>query len=529
MAIVQISRITHRKGLIENLPQLAGGELGWAVDSRRLFIGNGTLAEGAPVVGNTEILTEYSDILGLASSYTYKGDDAGYVAQTGATSTGSVVRSLQDKLDEMANVKDFGAVGDGDSDDTDAINRALYQLFCREANEEVRRSLYFPAGIYLVSGTIKVPPFAKLYGEGANSTTIRYTSSDGSTIDDYVVRTADSLQQIGANIGNNGATAPRNIEVSSMTFESTHQQQDILLVEKATQSYFDSVNLKGGLVQADLSDALDDTKAITVTSTTSLVTKQVSFDKCHISGCTYGFYANYNCEGVTLSNGTFDTLYRGVVLGAAPVNGGPSGVRVVQNLFDNISAQGVQIGAVSYNISAYNLFKDVGNDFNGTGNPSTTVVSLGHANNCSFGDLFERDDTDDKTFKRIELNDTQSSAMSSQGFFLGNYERTLGYQTTLADNTATATAIFTLDSDRTSGYLVDYTVKRGDAVRTGRMSCTVGFGSNTPTFIEDFSESAATGVTFAASQSGTTLSFKFQTTSTGTDALLTYSIVKFIR
>jgi hypothetical protein len=34
------------------------------VDDRRLFIGNGTLEEGAPAVGNTEILTEYSDILG---------------------------------------------------------------------------------------------------------------------------------------------------------------------------------------------------------------------------------------------------------------------------------------------------------------------------------------------------------------------------------------------------------------------------------------------------------------------------------
>ena len=56
MAIVQISRITNRKGLIENLPQLAGAELGWAVDTRQLFIGNGTLQEGAPIIGNTEII-----------------------------------------------------------------------------------------------------------------------------------------------------------------------------------------------------------------------------------------------------------------------------------------------------------------------------------------------------------------------------------------------------------------------------------------------------------------------------------------
>ena len=62
MAIVQISQITNRKGLQENLPQLAGAELGWSVDSRRLYIGNGTLEEGAPVIGNTEILTEFSDV-----------------------------------------------------------------------------------------------------------------------------------------------------------------------------------------------------------------------------------------------------------------------------------------------------------------------------------------------------------------------------------------------------------------------------------------------------------------------------------
>ena len=63
MAIVQISRITNRKGLQENLPQLAGAELGWSIDSRRLYIGNGTLQEGAPVIGNTEVLTEFSEVI----------------------------------------------------------------------------------------------------------------------------------------------------------------------------------------------------------------------------------------------------------------------------------------------------------------------------------------------------------------------------------------------------------------------------------------------------------------------------------
>lgn len=58
MAVIQISKIQVRRGLQENLPQLASGELGWSIDERRLYIGNGTLAEGAPEIGVTEILTE---------------------------------------------------------------------------------------------------------------------------------------------------------------------------------------------------------------------------------------------------------------------------------------------------------------------------------------------------------------------------------------------------------------------------------------------------------------------------------------
>ena len=62
MAILQISRIQHRRGLQEDLPQLASAELGWSIDTRKLYIGNGTVDEGAPIQGVTEILTENSII-----------------------------------------------------------------------------------------------------------------------------------------------------------------------------------------------------------------------------------------------------------------------------------------------------------------------------------------------------------------------------------------------------------------------------------------------------------------------------------
>ena len=69
MAVIQISRIQHRRGLQSDLPNLASAELGWSVDTRKLYIGNGTTEEGAPSLGKTEILTQYS-ILDFESSFT---------------------------------------------------------------------------------------------------------------------------------------------------------------------------------------------------------------------------------------------------------------------------------------------------------------------------------------------------------------------------------------------------------------------------------------------------------------------------
>ena len=92
MAIVQVSQITNRKGLAENLPQLAGAEFGWATDERRLFIGNGTLADGAPVIGNTEILTEFSNIpVPPPTAVTLTDDTASPTTAFSITGTAAVV------------------------------------------------------------------------------------------------------------------------------------------------------------------------------------------------------------------------------------------------------------------------------------------------------------------------------------------------------------------------------------------------------------------------------------------------------
>jgi hypothetical protein len=75
--IKQTSRIKVRSGIYEHLPILDKGEMGWAVDVQRLFIGNGTYTEGAPTEGNTEIYTATSFTSTLASTAPSAGTPSG--------------------------------------------------------------------------------------------------------------------------------------------------------------------------------------------------------------------------------------------------------------------------------------------------------------------------------------------------------------------------------------------------------------------------------------------------------------------
>lgn len=590
MAIVQVSRITQRQGLLEDLPQpLAGAELGWAVNTRQLFIGNGEIAEGAPVVGNTEILTEFSDILSLAAAYTYQGDAAGYTAQTGPTSGDPIAQSIQSRLDSYAVSTVFGAVGDGDTDVTAAVNRALYQLYCIQANTQTRRSLFFPAGTYIITDTIKVPPYAKLYGEGAESTIFLFevqewqantayaegvlvkvetvtpgvydyyrsiaavpptsivvtdtTYWDATTLPEYVFDTSDSLQQTGVNIGTNGATSPRNVEVSGITIQTTEVgSHQICRLNQIQQCYFDSVNFVGPLVEADLTVGSDNLGCVVFAGTSQLPPTQVTLDKCKFIGATYGVNTNEYVKGITVSNGLFDTLYQGVYLGGATVvNDGPTGVRIVHNEFDNIYAEGIVIENCNLNASAYNTFYDVGNHFYGITVPQSSIININADSNLSIGDLFQRTDTQALVHPRIKIYNSDTNTIplavgynGTSKFQIGSYTREVGQQSVLTDGGSGVT-LFTIDVSESvsnggfTSFSVNYTIKRGSssiALRTGVLTVQSA-GGYTLTYTDDYSENSATGITISVSQVSNDVTVAYTATSTGSNGIIYYSITHF--
>ena len=85
-----------------------------------------------------------------------------------------------------ANVKDFGAVGDGVTDDTAAIQAAID---CENVDK-----LYFPTGTYLINETVNLRSNIKLYGEGVIKIAGSATTTDMIRIDGFDNIVVDGLK-----------------------------------------------------------------------------------------------------------------------------------------------------------------------------------------------------------------------------------------------------------------------------------------------------------------------------------------------
>ena len=78
--------------------------------------------------------------------------------------TGAVARTVNTKLQENLSVKDFGAVGNGVTNDTTAVQAAINAVVSAGGG-----SVYFPAGTYLCNVTVNSVYPVTLYGDGSAS------------------------------------------------------------------------------------------------------------------------------------------------------------------------------------------------------------------------------------------------------------------------------------------------------------------------------------------------------------------------
>lgn len=237
MAVVQISKIQVRRGQKNSnsgVPQLSSAEFAWAVDSQELFIGNGSVLEGAPYVGNTKIITEHDNVLDLARGYQYASNDVAI--------TLSLSRSLQGKLDEYVSVTDFGAVGDGSTDCVLAFENAFSQLF-RNVNVNYRKVLMIPNGEYLFTSDLTIPSNAILQGETQTGTILNI----GSNNIRFITSTGLELAEFSS------ANRPQNIKISNLSMQRTTGQ---IALSGVANSTFENVNVSGEYILGAAIDTL---------------------------------------------------------------------------------------------------------------------------------------------------------------------------------------------------------------------------------------------------------------------------------
>lgn len=415
MAVVQISKIQVRRGKKNQgagVPQLSGGEFGWAVDTRELYIGNGSVAEGSPAVGNTKVITEHDDIFALVDTYKYKST-TDYL-QTGVSSTSPVARTLQDRLDDIVSVKSFNCTGVATQDCTELLQRALDQLYLNSATKGTAISrvvLHMEPGIYTVTGTVYVPPNATIVGAGKDKTIIRSSSTNP------VFKTQNDLDIGGSKTDANddSGTAEnnqaRNIRIEELSLETTAADGRGLVLQNCRDSVFKNVRVKGPWVFGQtIPTDFDGDIGIEINSKSGTVkSKHNQFVNCEIEGWGYGVMSNWDINYCNFDTCEFDTLGQGIAFGpnmtlGAPSTGqsvGPTHCTIHTSQFQNIEQQAILIQNGNYNLSLNNRFVSVGNDGGTEAQPVYSVIKFVKEGNSSNQDFFKR--TEELSYKQANL------------------------------------------------------------------------------------------------------------------------------
>ena len=492
MAIVSISRIQIRRGKesVDGLPQLAGGELAWAVDTQKLYVGNGAVSEGAPAVGNTEILSTKSNLFDLADQYQYRKD----VAEP-STGDPEIVRTLQQRLDESVTVRSFGAEGDN-TDQTVKIQKAIDELFANtnKSSPSSRVTLKVPAGEYRLSNSIKIPPHTNIVGDGSAKTVFIQTSNNPvfETVND--LRTTSSAgNQTGAETTT--LNQAREIRIEGVTLQTTGDNVGLLLRD-CSNSEFNDIQIKSDWVSGASIVAGNVGLSLESLSTVSPIANCAKniFNKIRIEGFSYAVKSQLTSLMIdnVFSNGAIEMCGYGVSLGEdtreSPQTGltsGPKGNKFIANKFTDIDKNGIIIFNGEQNTSSKNSYVSVGNDGgpdDSNPTPTVAVIDFKPVGNKSEGDFFAR---------TYPLAVDSSFAVGTSyipeitGHHSGEFNQSLEVSVPYSQ---TAQTIFRLPSDVSKNIEIAYVFKSRDYdnERTGTLSINIDKQNDTVSIDDEF-------------------------------------------
>lgn len=522
MAVLQISRIQLRRGKkneASGLPQLASGEMAWAIDSQELYIGNGAVSEGAPAVGNTRILTENDNILDLAEQYQYKNGDDNFV--TGVNGENFPVRrSLQDRLDDFVTSSNYGILADG-NDQTASIQNAITNLF---VTTESRVVLQFLPGVFEISDTIDIPSYVSIEGAGPGKTIFNFAGT-GNVFNFIKDDDGLSIQQ-----GNQ----PRFISMKGFSVVTDSVATQVFNFTSVRDSIFEDIDIEGTWTTVSTTSA--DSIGVGMYSTSSLVTCQRNkFTRVTVDGFCTGVYAKQDVFNNLFDNCGFKNLETGVKFGVGTGFGatgfeyGPRKNIIKNSRFESINQHGVIVDKGYGNRSRSNTFIDVGND--GSGNAYTpaqdkfSIIKFISAGNSSTQDIFDR---------AIDL--------ASDGFgtiaYLAEVEGAVSFSMPETRVVSIGQAFSEIEAFRiplnsSTGLTIDYVYQSTayEQMRKGTLSMAIDSTNSNIQLVDDFNYTGATGddenlvffANFETIDSYTTIVVSYTNSNVSDVATLTYS------
>jgi len=233
------------------------------------------------------------------------------IDKAGVVSSGSTIeRTLADRFADVVNVKDFGAKGDGTTDDTVAIQAAIAAVVTAETY-----SIYLPAGVYIVTGTLTWPEdndlgdnyAPSMYGDGPAD--VSSQPNTGTVIEHITESSANCI------VDNPGRLNVRDLSIignSGSGNTETGTNVGILMGN-------------GGEVDAGGSGAL--------------------IERVFVSGCQLGISIPYNGpDAVSINNSTLHKNATGLFIGGSTNAVTVVGTRISNSSMGTFSKYGVRIG-----------------------------------------------------------------------------------------------------------------------------------------------------------------------------------------
>ena len=373
---------------------IAGGVNGQLLYNNSGVVNGTTIGGDATLVATTGALTvTKTNGVAFAASATTNTTVTGNITYTQG-GTGSTSRTVTSKLQESVSVKDFGAVGDGSTDDTVAIQAGI------TACQSNGAALYIPTGTYKITSSLSITSKIKIYGDGNQRSILSLNTSSSSTFA-ISVNMPDNSASIGLDIGylgitgNAGSASGGGIYLNTTLVNSVITQSvlhDLYIKNVSTGVSINNIVYMSTFRNITVTGAVS-AYGVLVASSSGVQTLYCSFtdiEVTNVGSAGYAFYCtvagsqfrNLTADGCCYFNGAYTDI-QGFSLEGISAAAVPTTTAIqTSNIFAlrDVALINIPTAKCSIGISTSGSIANIENvrvPDNGAGNQPNYIISLG--------------------------------------------------------------------------------------------------------------------------------------------------------